>query len=151
MGGRRIPASYTVEQRAMRGPPGIRRQSHLRCSSGRCGARLAPRGVRVCSHPRGLSGYARVAARAPRDRNRGRRCMASPTARLNADATTDLGEGGGGARGGRRFCALKSKRKRRWVERTQMPIPPAPSATKHLWGRAVPGPIAAVTQGLPWG
>ena len=46
---------------------------------------------------------------------------------------------------------LKSERKRRWVERTQMPIPPAPSATKHLWGRAVPGPIAAVTQGLPWG
>jgi hypothetical protein len=47
--------------------------------------------VCICSHPRGLSGYARVAARVPRGRNRGRRCVASPTARLDADATADLG------------------------------------------------------------
>jgi hypothetical protein len=64
---------------------------------------------------------------------------------LDADATADLGQGGGGARGGRRFCAPKIGEEtplglagvgelglsgaprrswRTWIERTQMPITP---------------------------
>jgi hypothetical protein len=101
---------------------------------------------------------------------------------LDADATADLGEGGGGARGGRRFCAPKIGEEtplglagvgelglsgaprrswRTWIERTQMPIPPAPSATKHLCSDPRCPPLSqpwattawvfAVTQGLPWG